>query len=132
MAPRDLRPRSPAGQYFCGDRVCIERQTAPGLPQATEKEKQMKHNRYPAGWNEERVQHVLQHYETQTEEEAVAEDEAALRRRDQTVMVVPKTLVPRITRLIAAEGRRKQSTALNRSAAVVRTKPERVRSGRGK
>jgi len=99
----------------------------------------MKHNRYPAGWNEARVRRLLQHYETQTEEEAVAEDEAAFRRRDQTVMVVPKTLVPRITRLIATEGLGGQSgsrrpnkrAALDRGPVAVRKKPERARSGRG-
>lgn len=46
---------------------------------------------------------VLEHYESQTEEEAVAEDEAAFRRRDQAVMVVPKELVPTITKLITRE-----------------------------
>jgi hypothetical protein len=69
----------------------------------------MKPQHYPAGWNEERVRKVLQHYERQTEEEAVAEDEAALRQRDQTVMVVPNRLVPTITRLIAKAGQREQS-----------------------
>lgn len=37
----------------------------------------MKHSRFPKGWDEERVKRVLDHYEDQTEEEAVAEDEAA-------------------------------------------------------
>jgi len=37
----------------------------------------MKRNRFPAGWNEARVRRVLEHYEGQTEDEAVAEDEAA-------------------------------------------------------
>lgn len=60
----------------------------------------MKRNRYPAGWNEARVRRVLEHYEKQTEEEAVAEDEAAFALRNQAVMVVPKRLVPEITRLI--------------------------------
>ena len=46
---------------------------------------------------------VLEHYESQTEEEAVAEDEAAFRRRDQAVMLVPKGLVPTITKLITRE-----------------------------
>ena len=64
----------------------------------------MKRNRFPAGWNEARVRRVLAHYEEQTEEEEVAEDEAAFQLRGQTVMVVPKRLVPEITRLI--EGRR--------------------------
>lgn len=80
----------------------------------------MKPTRYPTGWNEERVRKLLQHYETQTEEEAVAEDEAAFRQRGQTVMVVPKQLVPTITRLIATEGKRRQSRARrpNKRAAV--------------
>lgn len=37
----------------------------------------MKQNKFPIGWDEERVLRVLAYYETQTEEEAVAEDEAA-------------------------------------------------------
>jgi hypothetical protein len=40
-------------------------------------EKAMKKTQFPAQWDEERVQRVLVHYETQAEEEAVAEDEAA-------------------------------------------------------
>jgi len=60
-------------------------------------------SRYPKGWNEARVQAVLEHYEAQTGEEAVAEDEAAFRRRDQAVMVVPKRLVPTITKLITRQ-----------------------------
>ena len=57
----------------------------------------MKQQRYPTGWREERARKLLLHYETQTEDEAVAEDEAAFRRRDQTVMVVPKQLMPMTT-----------------------------------
>jgi hypothetical protein len=49
------------------------------------------------------VRDVLEHYESQTEEEAEAKDEAAFRRRDQAVMVVPKGLVPTITKLITRE-----------------------------
>jgi hypothetical protein len=36
---------------------------------------------FPPGWDEARVRKVLAHYENETEEEAVAEDEAAFRRR---------------------------------------------------
>ncbi|HEX7723378.1 MAG TPA: hypothetical protein VF397_14560 [Pyrinomonadaceae bacterium] len=39
-----------------------------------------KDNRSPKGWDDARVQAVLEHYEAQTEEEAVAEDEAAFGR----------------------------------------------------
>jgi hypothetical protein len=38
----------------------------------------MKQSKFPSGWNAERVRRVLDHYEDQTEDEAVAEDEAAL------------------------------------------------------
>ena len=61
----------------------------------------MKQNKYPAGWNERKVSRVLRHYESQTEEEAIAEDEASYELKDQTVMVVPKRLVAEITKLIA-------------------------------
>ena len=33
--------------------------------------------RFPPGWDQERVKRVLAHYEMQTEDEALAEDEAA-------------------------------------------------------
>ena len=62
-----------------------------------------KKNRFPAGWDEARVRSVLEHYEQQTEDEALAEDEAAFRSRGQTVMVVPQRLVPAITKLITRE-----------------------------
>jgi hypothetical protein len=79
-------------------------QTVSGVQTTHEKETQMKkRNRFPKGWNEARVKAVLEHYEAQSEEEAVAEDEAAFRKREQTVMVVPKKLVPAITKLISTK-----------------------------
>lgn len=99
----------------------------------------MKQQHYPAGWNEERVRKLLQHYEAQTEDEAVAEDEATYRRRDQTVMLVPTQLVPTITKMIAREGKHKQSAgrrfnkgaALDRGPGAARKKAKRARLGRG-
>jgi hypothetical protein len=61
----------------------------------------MKKSKFPPGWDEERVNRVLSHYESQTEEEAVAEDEAAFETTGQTVMKVPAKLVPTIRQLIA-------------------------------
>jgi hypothetical protein len=55
----------------------------------------------PRGWDEARVRRVLTHYENQTEDEAVAEDEAAYEAEGQTVMIVPTDLVPAIRQLIA-------------------------------
>ena len=61
----------------------------------------MRPNRFPPGWNEERVRKVLAHYEQQAEEEAMAEDEAAFEDSTQTVIEVPKELLPAIQELIA-------------------------------
>lgn len=63
----------------------------------------MKQSKFPPGWDAKRVRRVLEHYETQTEEEAVAEDEAAL--AGQTVMDVPADLVPKVRELIAKHKR---------------------------
>jgi hypothetical protein len=59
----------------------------------------MKQSKFPSGWDEERVRRVLEHYESQSDEEAVAEDEAAL--SASTVMDVPADLVPAVRELIA-------------------------------
>ena len=61
----------------------------------------MKENRFPKGWDEERVRRVLEHYENQTEEEAVAEDEAAFKDTSQIFMEIPKSLVSNVRELIA-------------------------------
>ncbi len=37
----------------------------------------MKKSEFPPGWDEARVRNVVAHYEQQSEEEAVAEDESA-------------------------------------------------------
>lgn len=58
-------------------------------------------NRFPPGWDEERVRKVLAHYEEQAEEEAVAEDEAAFEDRNYTVMEIPVDLVAAVRKLLA-------------------------------
>lgn len=60
-----------------------------------------KQSKFPPGWDEERVRRVLAHYEEQTDEEAVAEDEAALDDKSQTLMEVPNELVSAVRELIA-------------------------------
>jgi hypothetical protein len=68
---------------------------------------EMKQSKFPPGWDEERVRRVLAHYEQQNEEEAVAENEAAFDDMTQTVMEVPKELVPSIRELIAKHQKRR-------------------------
>jgi hypothetical protein len=60
-----------------------------------------KTNNFPVGWDEERVQNLIRHYETQTDEEATSEDEAAFEEDGQTVMVIPIGLVPAVRGLLA-------------------------------
>jgi hypothetical protein len=61
----------------------------------------MRQKEFPPGWNEERVRKVITSYEQQTEEEAVAEDEAAFQQPAQIFIEVPKELLPAIRDLIA-------------------------------
>ena len=60
----------------------------------------MKQSKFPDGWSEERIRRVLAHYEEQSEEDAVAEDEAGVE-SSETVMSVPHELVPAIREMIA-------------------------------
>jgi hypothetical protein len=61
----------------------------------------MSQTKFPPGWDEARVRRVLEHYENQTEEEAVAEDEAAWETSGHTVMDIPNELVPAVRDLLA-------------------------------
>ncbi len=61
----------------------------------------MKQAKFPAGWNEGRVRRVLAHYEHQTDEEAVAEDEAAYEDSGQSMVEVPNDLLPAVRQLLA-------------------------------
>ena len=61
----------------------------------------MKQSKFPPGWDEHRVKEVLEHYEHQSEDEALAEDEAAFEAPNQTIMEIPTELVPEVRELIA-------------------------------
>ncbi len=61
----------------------------------------MKKNSFPKGWDEKRIKSVLDHYESQTEEEATVEDAAAWEDISQTFIKVPNELVPVVRELLA-------------------------------
>ena len=63
----------------------------------------MKQAKYPPGWDAERVRRVLEHYEAQSDEQAVAEDEAAYEATTHTAMEVPVELVPVVRELITKQ-----------------------------
>lgn len=67
-------------------------------------------NRYPPGWDEKRVRKVLAQYKGQTDEEAVAEDEAAYEQDGLTFIEVPNELIPKIRDLI---GKHQQEVTAN-------------------
>jgi len=66
-------------------------------------------NRFPPGWDEMRVRKVLEHYEEQSEEEAVAEDEAVFE-GSRTVMAIPPALVPEVRQMIARYEQEKKAS----------------------
>ncbi len=61
----------------------------------------MKKTRFPRGWNEKRVSRVLAHYEKQSEEQAIHEDEAAFKGRRNAVVQIPIELMPLVREIIA-------------------------------
>lgn len=57
-------------------------------------------NRYPKGLNRRKVQALIDHYENQTDGEAIPEAEAAYRRRTTALIEVPVKLLPAVRELI--------------------------------
>jgi hypothetical protein len=61
----------------------------------------MKKQKFPPGWDEQRVREVVAHYEDQTEDEQFAEIEAARESANITMMAIPTDLVPEVRALLA-------------------------------
>jgi hypothetical protein len=62
----------------------------------------MKQPEFPPGWDAARVQRLIDHYESLSEVEQVAEDEAAAGdQKGQVVVTVPEELLPAIRQLLA-------------------------------
>ncbi|MGA3203983.1 MAG: hypothetical protein ABSF12_15960 [Bryobacteraceae bacterium] len=64
----------------------------------------MTESKLPKGWTETKIKRVVAHYEKQTERDAVAEDEAGVT-ASETVMSIPRDLVPAVRELIAKRRR---------------------------
>ncbi len=60
------------------------------------REQTMTQNKFPPGWDENRAQSIIIHYEQQTEDETVDEDEAAFQDKSSTLMAIPTELVPAV------------------------------------
>jgi hypothetical protein len=61
----------------------------------------MSNKKLPSGWDESRVRRVVDHYESQTDDQAAAEDQEAFESTTHTAMEVPVELVPEVRQLIA-------------------------------
>jgi hypothetical protein len=61
----------------------------------------MNQNKFPPGWDEKRVRRAIEHYESQTEAEALAEDGASTEDRSGVLMRIPRNLVAAVRELIA-------------------------------
>lgn len=71
----------------------------------------MKKTTLPKGWDDKRIRNVLSHYEAQTEEDAVVEDEAAFKDKSRTTMKVPVRLVPVVREIIVRDERQGKAHA---------------------
>ena len=58
-------------------------------------------NKFPSGWDEERVRSLIEHYDSLTDEEWLAEDEAAREDETQTFVAIPNELLPAVRDLLA-------------------------------
>ena len=58
-------------------------------------------NNYPPGWNQARIQRLLQHHQNQSESAAAADDNAAWQDQSQTTMSIPNSLVPAVRELLS-------------------------------
>ena len=61
----------------------------------------MSQQKFPPGWDEDRVREVLTHYEDQSEDEQFAEIEAAREDANITMMAIPTDLASEVRALIA-------------------------------
>ena len=87
---------------MCHHRGRVAGEAADRLSTAAASERTaLRPHRVSPGWDAARVRQGLAHDEEQPEDEAVAEDEAALAESAQTVMEVPHALVPAILELLA-------------------------------
>jgi hypothetical protein len=63
----------------------------------------MTEQKFPHGWNEQRVKQLISELDARTDDEWIATDEAATTNADdQAVIAVPPALLPEIRRLLAA------------------------------
>ena len=65
-------------------------------------------NVYPPGWDAERVRKVINYYDSLSDEEWAAEDEAGFTDSNNVVVVIPRELLPAVHKLLAEHSEAEQ------------------------
>ena len=58
-------------------------------------------NRYPKGFNRQKVEALIAHYENQNDDDAIAEAAAAQHGATYRMMAIPVELIPEVKKLLA-------------------------------
>ena len=61
-------------------------------------------NVYPPGWDAQRVQEVIDYYDSMSDDDLAAEIEASDADPNNTMMQIPTVLVPAVQELLAQHG----------------------------
>src|SRR5207247_6140815 len=77
VSARGVYPRRRRGRCVRGDGLPARRQAAASVSAAAKETWTMNEQRFPAGWDEQRVKRLLAELDARTEEEGLAADEAA-------------------------------------------------------
>jgi hypothetical protein len=92
----------------------VDGQAAQSLPAAAKETRTMNEQRFPEGWDEQRVKRLIAELDACAADEAAAADDS-----DQAVITVPVTLLPEIRRLLAShKTANRQNVAPGRSGKL--------------
>ena len=64
----------------------------------------------PPGMTVERIKNIIDHYESQTEDEIIAEDEAAFAKEETAMIEVPRSLVEKVREMILSATTKRHRT----------------------
>jgi hypothetical protein len=77
----------------------------------------MTKQKLPKGWTEKRIREVVEYYDSLSDDEWLAEHEAARAKKGYTTISVPDSLLPTVRKLITAHATKERS---GRMAAMKR------------
>src|SRR5713101_3840773 len=72
VSARGLHPRRRRGWPLCSDSLSARRQATQSLPAAAKEARTMNEQRFPKGWDEQRVKQLIADLDARTDEEWIA------------------------------------------------------------